>query len=242
MTALPLVAALIWIVALLVDADPLGSVGALLAGVGLVTVATVSVVGMTVAGGRWARRLALVSAIAGLTLAVVRSIDGVWIAGTAASIIAGSALFLPVVSGRIRKLPAAAGPPQAAVLLSLGLLTVPFVLGVVAGRSAAWPELAIGLTAPLFAFLFARVIPGGLLGVRVIWPVFALGLSPLHTPPAGWVTALVAIGVAGLAWRPEVKASFHPPRETGTRYPIPPELAPKDILDAARLDDKGRSK
>ena len=242
MTALPLVAALVWIVALMVDASPLGSVGALLAGVGLVTIAAVSVVGMTVTGGRWARRLGLVSVIAGLTLAVVRPIDGLWVAATAATVLAGSALFLPSVSGRIRKLPAAAGPPETAVLLSLSLLTVPFVLGVVAGSAAGAPGLVIGLTAPMFAFLFARVIPGGLVGVRVIWPVLALSLSPQLPFPAGWLTAMIAIAIAAIAWRPEVKASFHPPREIGTRYPIPPELAPKDILDAARLDDKGRPK
>ena len=242
MTALPLVAALAWILALVVDAGPLGSEGALLAGVGLVTIAAVSVVGMTVTGGRWARRLAMVSVGAGLIIAVIRAIDGYWIAATAASIVAGSVLFLPGLSRRIRKLPAAAGPPQTAVLLSLGLLTVPFVLGVVAAGDAAWPELAIGLTAPLFAFFYARVIPGGLLGVRVIWPVFALGVFPLLSTPANWVTVVLSVGIAALAWRPEVKASFHPPRETGTRYPIPPELAPRDILDAARLDDKGRPK
>ena len=242
MTGLPLFAALVWILALVVDAGPFGSIGALLVGVGLVTIAAVSVVGMTLTGGRWARRLALVSVGAGLIIAVIRSIDGFWIAATVSSIVAGSVLFLPGLTSRIRKLPAAAGPPQTAVLLSLGLLAVPFVLGAVARNDADWPELAIGLTAPLFAFFFARVIPGGLLGVRVIWPAFALGATPLVTTPVNWVTAFISIAIAGLAWRPEIKASFHPPRETGTRYPIPPELAPREILDAAKLDDKGRPK
>lgn len=240
MTLLPLVAALAWTVALIVDEDPLGQTGALLAGVGLLVVASVAVVGMTVTGGRWAHRLAILSAGAGLTLAVIRPIDVSWFAATGASVIAGATLFLPQVTRKIRKLPAATGPPRSAVVLTLALLMLPFPLGIVAGRSTPWATLLVGLTAPVVSFLFARVVPGGLLGVRLIWPLLALGLTPLLTLPAGVLTAITALGVVGLAWRPDVRASFHPPRETGTTYPIPPELAPKDILDAARLDNRGR--
>jgi hypothetical protein len=34
--------------------------------------------------------------------------------------------------------------------------------------------------------------------------------------------------------------AFYPPRETGKAYPIPPELAPKEVLDAAEIDERGR--
>ncbi len=242
MTALPLVAALAWTAALIADKGPLGSAGALLTGVGLVIIAAVAVVGMTVTGGRWAHRLALVSVGAGLTIATIRPIDGFWVAATTASVISGSTLFLPRLTRGIRKLPAATGPPQSAVVLTLALLTIPFLLGVLSGRSATWAILVVGLTAPLVAFLYARVIPGGLLGVRVAWPLLALSLAPVLTLVAGILTALSALAVLAIAWQPEVKTSFHPPHETGSTYPIPPELTPKDILDAARLDDRGRPK
>jgi hypothetical protein len=51
---------------------------------------------------------------------------------------------------------------------------------------------------------------------------------------------LTALVVLAMAWHPEVKVAFHPPRETGRVFPIPPELAPKEILDAADLDERGR--
>lgn len=240
MTVLPLLAALAWTVALIFDEEPLGPAGALLVGVGLLVMTTVSVVGMTVTGGRWAHRLAIASVAAGLVLALIRPIDALWIAATGASIIAGATLFLPQMTRRIRRLPTATGPPGSAVLLTSTMLTTPFLLGIASGGSTTWAILVVGLTAPMFAFLFVRVVPGGLLGVRLVWPLLALGLTAMLTFPAVVVTVVTVIGVVVLAWRPDVKASFHPPRETGTTYAIPPELTPREVLDAARLDDQGR--
>jgi hypothetical protein len=42
------------------------------------------------------------------------------------------------------------------------------------------------------------------------------------------------------AWGSSVKASYHPPREVGTTFPVPPELAPAEVLDAAEIDDTGK--
>lgn len=240
MTALPLVAALIWTVALIVDNEPFGTAGALLIGVGLLSLSTVAVVGMTVTRARWSHRLGIGTAGLGLIAALLRPIDPVWVAGLIGSSAAGAAMFLPGVTTRMRKLESAGGPPPAAVAVPLLLLAVPVALGAVPGRSEAWAILTIGLSAPLFAFAFSRVIVGGLLGVRLIWPGLALALSPLLATPAAITSAVLAFGVAATAWRPEVKASFHPPRERGTSYPIPPELVPGDILDAADIDEKGR--
>lgn len=242
MTLVPLVAAIAWTAALIASSEPLGAPGSLLAGVGLLSMATVSTVGMTITGGRWARRLGIISVAATLILAAVRPVDVFWVVGLVVSATAGGALFLPQVTSRIRKLPAAAGPPQMAVVLPIVLLAFPFILGMVAGSSEPWAVLVVGLTAPIFAFGFARVIPGGLLGVRVLWPLLGLALSPSMGLWAGSVTATTAVVVGALAWRSDVKAAFHPPTETGTAYPIPPELVPGEIRDAAGIDDKGRRK
>lgn len=241
-TGLPLVAALAWTVALIADSEPFGAVGALLIGVGILTMSTVSVVGVTIAGGRWAHRLAVASAAAGLVIAAIRPIDGFWVAGLVASTAAGSAMFIPQVTSRVRKLPAAGGPPQAAVVAPLVLLGAPFLIGIASNQPPAWPTLTIGLSAPLVAFVFARVIPGGLMALRLLWPLLAIALAPMLGMPAAVVSAALGALVALLAWRPEVKAAFHPPREEGSAYPIPPELAPEDVLDAAHIDDRGRPK
>lgn len=239
-TFLPLVAALVWTAALVAQSDPLSEIGALLTGVGLLITATVAVVGMVVSGGRWSHRLAIVSLGMTLALAALRPIDALWIGGLTLSALAFFMLFMPPVTSRIRKLPAAAGPPQAATVIPLILLAVPFLIGVSLDDGSSWAALVVGLTAPLTAFLFSRVIPGGLLAVRIIWPALALGLSPLLGLPAGILTGALALSIVMLAWRPDVKASFHPPAETGTTYPIPPELTPKEILDEAGLDERGR--
>jgi hypothetical protein len=58
--------------------------------------------------------------------------------------------------------------------------------------------------------------------------------------PTAFVSAALGLIVGILAWDRSVKTSYHPPREVGTTFPIPPELAPEEVLDAAEIDDKGR--
>jgi hypothetical protein len=68
----------------------------------------------------------------------------------------------------------------------------------------------------------------------------AVASTPWLGPVAGVVASALAVAVAALTWHPSVKASYHPPREVGTTFPIPPELAPREVLDAAEVDDSGR--
>lgn len=236
----PLLAAVAWTVALMIEPGPLPPTpSVLLLGVGVISSAAVSTTGMVVAGAGWAHRLGwMVIAVTAL-IAVVRPIDVAWVIGALSTMAA--ALAMVSIAGRIRKLPTAAGPPSRAVLLPLVLLATPIALGVTAS-GPLWPALVIGLGALLTALLYARVIFGGLVAARVIWPGAALALSPL-LEPAGTVVAIVlAIAVMMLAWHPSAKTAFHPPRLTGSTFPIPPELAPHQVLDAAQIDDTGNPK
>lgn len=235
----PLLAALAWTVALIVDGAGYSGSSVLLMGLGLLLMGVVSVVGMVVVGGRWARRLGL-GVIAGSTLvALLRPIDLWWLVALGLTALAGLALYAPSVTSRVRKLPAAAGPPTRAVILPLLLLMVPFLLGI-SEQDGSWPALVVGAAAPLVAFAYARVVPGGLLAIRYLWPALAIVLAFQMGLPAGVVSALLGVGVFAVATDGSVKVAFHPPRETGTAYPIPPELAPPEILDAAEIDDRGR--
>lgn len=235
----PLAAALVWLIALLFDAGSFTSHSTLLTGAGLLTIATTSVVGLIVVGARWAHRLAVVSVAATLVIGSVRPIDPIWWLGVISSAGAAAVLFLPITTGRIRRLPSAAGPPPAAVIPPLVLLAMPLVVGLTSVHTRPLPALVVGLSAPLFAYLYIRVIPGGLWGVRLLWPLLSLGLSPGLGSPAGVAAALAAITVAAFAWRPEVKTAYHPPREVGSTFPIPPEMTPPEVLDAAGIDEKG---
>ncbi|MEE8488849.1 MAG: hypothetical protein V3S43_00830, partial [Acidimicrobiia bacterium] len=132
----PLVAVVIWTIALIVDSGPFDGISVFLICISLLGMATTSVVGIVVVGGRWARRLGLVVVGATALLAVVRPIDSFWIIGLAATSLAGAALFMPSLTTGVRKLPAAVGPPPRAVLVSLILLGTPLVLGVTQSGSA----------------------------------------------------------------------------------------------------------
>ncbi|MGH8913581.1 MAG: hypothetical protein ACRDZM_03600 [Acidimicrobiia bacterium] len=238
-SATPLAAALIWVVGLIVDPGPLARRSVLLVGVGLLAMATVSLVGMLIVGGRWARNTAF--AVVGLTavIAAVRPIDAIWVVALISSAIACVALLSNSVSGMIRKLPAA-GPPPRAVLVPMALLGFPFLIGLGAWDEPTTATMIVGLSSPVAALWYSRVLPGGLLVARVLWPGIAIGLAAAQGLVPGVVSAAVGALVAALAWHPTVKLAYHPPREVGTSYPIPPELAPREVLDTARLDERGK--
>ena len=240
LAAMTLASALVWTIALIADSGPFTGAPTILIGVGLVATATVATVGMIVVGGRWAHRLALVSLAVTVVLAILRDIDWMWIVGIVATTVAFAVLVSPGVTSTIRKLPSAAGPPPPAVTPPLLLLLAPALLGLVGNEATPWALLVVGLSAPNAAFLYSRVLPGGLIGIRLVWPLMTLALTPLLGWITGSVAGAIAAAVAITAWSRAVKASYHPPREVGTTYRIPPELAPREILDAAQIDEKGR--
>ncbi|MGH8948489.1 MAG: hypothetical protein ACRDXF_06465 [Acidimicrobiia bacterium] len=236
----PLVAALLWAAALGMDSGPFAPGSVLLIVMGLLGLATVGMVGVTVTGGRWSHRTLLVAVAAMLVLAVVRPIDVLWIVAVIGTVLSGIALFSPALIVGLRKLPAASGPPVRAVVLPLLLIGLPFPLGIAAWNEASVGTVVVGLTAPLAALWFARVFPGGLLVVRIIWPALAIGLSLTQWLAPAIVSVASGIAVAVLAWHSSVGVAFHPPREVGTVHPIPPELTPREVLDSADIDEHGR--
>lgn len=236
----PLLAALVWVAALVVEPGPLAPMSLLLVAIGLLATATVGMVGITLIGARWAHRLSVTAVAATFLLAVLRPIDAFWWVGMAMGLIAAVSLFSPPLIAGIRRLPAAAGPPWRAVLIPLLLIGFPFVMGVAAGDSPTVATAIVGLTAPVAALWFSRVLPGGLVAVRALWPGLAALLALFQPLRPAAAAILGAAGIASLAWHSSVKVAFHPPRERGTVVPIPPELAPGEVLDAARLDDQGR--
>jgi hypothetical protein len=225
-----------------VDPGPLETAPALLVGLGLLVTSTVAMVGMIAVWGRWAHGLALLDIGFMAILAIVRPADAVWFVAEGLTALSLLALLSPVVSSSIRKLPSASGPPPRAVAPAFILVATPAVLGFLGNGSEPWALLIVGLGAPIVAWLYSRVIPGGLLSIRLVWPALAITLAFWMSLPAGSASVFIAVSVVVLSWHKSVKASYHPPREVGTTYRIPPELAPSDVLDAAEIDDRGRRK
>ncbi len=240
LTSTPLIASIIWIVALVIDPARFEPVSVLLIGLGLLAMSTVAVVGMALSGGRWARRLAFAVIVANVIVAITRSIDPAWFVATSFTALSLAAMFLPSVTDHLRKLPSASGPAPRSVLTPVVLLAVPFLVGLTSVDGKPWAMIVVGISALASSFLYARVIPGGLLAVRIIWPALAMAMAPFLGMVGGAVSALLGVGLAVLAWHPSVKVAFYPPTESGSTYAIPPELAPQDILDAAQIDDHGK--
>ncbi len=236
----PLFAALLWVAALLLDPGPLAPLSVLLVGIGLLAPATTALIGVVVIGARWAWRLGLIVVGLCAVLAVVRPIDFIWVIALSVTGLALVAILSPPVARSLRRLPVATGPPIRAVLIPLTLIVFPYTLGLAAGDEPNLATVIIGVGAPLCALWFARVFPLGLLAVRVIWPALAVGLAFAQTPAPATASAVGGAVLAFMAWHPSVKVAFHPPREGGTSHAIPPELAPREVLDTAQLDDRGR--
>jgi hypothetical protein len=235
----PLLSGLMWSAALVVDPGPLAPGSVLLVGVGLIGTAAVGGAGLMLSPGRWSKLTTAAAAVIGVAVAVVRPLDMWWVAALLATGLSVVVLFTSATT-RVAQRPAPmSGVPPRAVLLPLVLIGFPAVLGLAAWDDPSWGTLAAGLTAPVAALWYARVFPGGLVVARVAWPLLAIGLSITQPPMPAWVSAAGGALVATIAWHPSVKLAFHPPREVGTRYSIPPELAPREVLDAANLDEGG---
>ncbi len=235
-----LLSALLWAAALVLDPGPLAPESILLIGVGLLSLATTAVIGVIVTGARWAWRLGLAVIALCALIAIIVPIDAIWVAALCITALALVGWLSPPLVRSLRRQRPISGPPTRAMLIPLLLLGFPVVLGLAAWDESSWATVTVGLTAPLTALWYARVLPLGLLLVRVIWPVIAIGLFPAQPVVPAAVSAIAGITVSVLAWHPSVKVAFHPPREVGSSFPIPPELAPKEVLDTARLDDRGR--
>lgn len=227
-----------WTVVMALDASPRPATAVIAMAVSLWTAAVASVSGMMISRSRWARRTGLALAAAHGVIAVIWPVDGWWMAAAGLSAAAAISVSGPWLRGIVRSLPAAAGPPARAVLVPLLILAVPFVGGALGG-DGAW--FAIAALAALGAgFWFIRTWTGALVAVRIGWPLVALSLAWPIGGAAGVAVAALGVTVSVVAWDESVTRSVIPLVERGSLVPIPPELAPGDVLDAAGIDDRGR--
>lgn len=209
-------------------------------GVVIIVSAAVSIVGMVAGVSRWAFRLAIgLSATlvaAGLTMPLTTPIVvAMGLAGFALAGVAGTAM-----RGMIRQRPAADGPPPNSVSLGVLLLLSPGVWAFVArsGMNAAAVTAAVLAWAGMAVYL--KATPVSLVTARVGLPLSLIALAAFSGWPTGALIALTAIGAAALAWTVGARIAVEPLARPGSTVPIPPELAPRDVLDAAGIDDRGR--
>ncbi len=209
-------------------------------GAGLLLISTVSIVGMVAGAARWALRLALGSAGVMVALGLLFpltpwSVTAMASAGVAAAGLAGTSF-----DGMIRQRPPADGPPARSVLLPLLLLAAPPVWALLAPDGLGlWALIGVAVSWVTMGW-YVKAAPAALLAVRIGSPVALAAAAIFEGLPVGAFIAATAVGVVALAWTVDVRIAVHPLAEPGTTVPIPPELAPRDVLDAAGIDDRGR--
>ncbi|GIU92903.1 MAG: hypothetical protein KatS3mg011_1809 [Acidimicrobiia bacterium] len=237
-----LLSSLVWGLAVGFGTGPWSGWSAVWLGGEMVFAGTLSLVGMLVGASRWGRRLGMGVAAAGLASAVVVPVESWWWwLGLVSSAAALGGLAGRAMKGYVRERPAAAGPPPRAVGAVLAVLFSPAVVAAVVPSMPA--STAILLAAVWVGGVwYAKAAPGALFVVRVVVPSLALAAA-LTLEPGGAVACLVvAATVAALAWSKDARLAVHPLVERGTAVPIPPELVPREILDEAGLDSRGRRK
>lgn len=239
--AVLVLASLAWALALAFGSGPFGASSATLLAIDLLILGTVTAIGVVLSGGRWTRRAGLVL-LAGLTvLAVVIDIDGWWIVGTVSTVLAIALWVGPWLGTRLRRLPRADGPPPRAAALTLGLIAVPALVAVTApsGVSAGgWVLSAFSLVA---AWGYARAWLTALWAVRTALPILGIVTAAGLTWPGGLALGLGVVMLTALAWAPDVQqAAMEPSPALADPLPIPRELIPREVMDAAGLDEKGR--
>jgi hypothetical protein len=86
---------------------------------------------------------------------------------------------------------------------------------------------------------YVRRSPGREWVPRALLPLLALG-GLLLPAPARWGWMILEGAAAIAAWNRGARLAVRPLLERGHPVPIPPELAPAEVLEAARIDRKGR--
>ncbi len=238
-TALFFATTLVW--CWLIVANPgTGSRGRLLAADALVLAST-AVVGILVAQGRWARRLAIGITVALPLLGTGLEPGAAWWTALALSAVVLVGLAGPTLKRIVRQLPSAGGPPAKAVVLVIALLGAPALIALMG------PVGTLGWTASaVCAFVgawYAKAAPGALSLVRTLPPVAVLAAGFDTYAGAGLFLAVPFAAYLGyLAWSADARLAVHPLIEEGRPVPVLPEMVPFEILDAAGLDERGRPK
>jgi len=218
---------------------PLATDAAALVAIGMMVLAVTAIAGVLLSRGRWSRLAAAGVAGGWIALAATGEITGASVAviGIAAVALGGAAG--PWLGRWLRPRPSADGPPPAAVLALLAILATPVAVGITSANGVSPAGWVLAGWSIALALAVARAMPGALTGVRVVHPLATIGAGAAGGLAAAAVLAPLGCLAAAAAWRREVGLAAHPLR-VSPPVPIPPELAPSEVLDAAGLDEGGR--
>jgi len=220
--------------------EPMAESTATLFTAGFAVVTLVTVAGILLARGRWARHLATVVAGTWIVVgAVVDTSAGFAVIGIAAAALA--AATGPWLGRWLRHLPRADGAPAAAVIALLALVLTPPAMALAAPGGVAAPAWGFAAWSVVLALALARMVPGSLTGGRLVHPAAAIATAVAVGLPAAVPALASGVLVAAMCWRRDVTVAVAPIVPGPNRVlRLLPELAPPEVLEAAGADPSGR--
>lgn len=233
-------AVLVWLAAIMIEPGRFDPTSVLLTGLGWLLLSTVGTVGLVLVGGRWALNTLLVVLGTTFWVASISPLSAWSVTGLGVSAVGLVLLLSPQQRRMVRKLPSAGGPPPRSVFVTLAALGYPLALGLVPAEANSW-VLVTAACGPLTALLYSRTVPGGLAAMRFGLMSATLATALLMPLPHSITALVLSVAITAAAWSTDVAIAFRPLIEKGSTYAIPPELAPKEILDGAGIDEKGQT-
>ncbi|HUO46838.1 MAG TPA: hypothetical protein VM470_08395 [Acidimicrobiia bacterium] len=231
--------ALVWAATLAADPGIWDPGAALIMGAGLIVAGSVAIAAILVQSSPLGYRLGWGLLAFEALIALLRPLSPAWAVGVALIAGAGVAMVDSTLGGTIRQLPPPSPIPGHAIALCLSLLIAGPVAAV---GSAGSPVGRLGVFTGLSWLLllwYVRLWPGREWAVRLMAPVLLLLGLTLPAPGSFIWIALLTTATA-LAWTPGARLAVRPLVERGYPVPIPPELAPPEVLRAAGVDERGR--
>jgi hypothetical protein len=234
-------ASLGWALVLVFGSGALAESAAALLAADLVILGTVIAVGVALSRGRWTRRAAALLLGGEAVLGVLFEVDGWWIGAVLVTVLGIAAVAGPWLGGWLRKLPRADGPPAKAVVLNLGLVSLPALVAVTAPEAVPLGGWLLSGFALVGAWAYSQARLPALWAIRVALPLMGIVSAASLTWPGALALGAGVTVLTALAWSPDVRqATLSPAAVPADLVPIPPELAPAEVLEAAGLDDRGR--
>lgn len=236
-----LVTSLTWAGALTLSPQPWTPITAGVMAAGLLVTAAVAVTLVVVQSSPVGYRISWGLLAVEALIASLQPISGVWWTGVLLIAATGALLTDSTLGGWIRQQPPPTPVPASSLALCLTLLAGGPVTALASpSTDLTWLPL-LTFCAWLVLLWYVQRWPGRELAPRLASPLLGVGglLLPGHT---GWIWVAAMLLAAVLAWTAGSRLAVRPLVERGHPVPIPPELAPADVLHTAGIDDKGRKK
>jgi hypothetical protein len=208
---------------------------------GLLVTAAVAVTLVVIESSPVGYRISWALLVTEALIGSLQPISGLWWTGVLLIAATGAFSADSTLGGWMRQQPPPTPVPASSLALCLTLLAGGPVTALASPSTPlSWlPLLTLG--AWLVLIWYVRRWPGRELAPRLATPL--LGVGGLLLPvPARWIWIAAMLLALALAWTTGSRLAVRPLIERGHPVPIPPELAPVDVLHSAGVDDKGRKK